>query len=318
MNHLLRWTLAIIGLIPVSFSSWANEPIAPIPDKIDHNIAQAEFGKKLFFDTRLSADNSISCASCHNITTGFGAEKSAVSTGIKKQTGSRNSPTIFNSALNFTQFWDGRATTLQHQASSPVTNPVEMGMASWEQAIANIENDQEYKQLAKSLYNSELTEELVTHALAEFEKTLITPNAPFDSYLKGDENAINGEQKKGYLLFKAYGCASCHQGANVGGNMFQKIGVLKDITMQGGTLANDLGRFNITSNQWDKRVFKVPSLRLAVKTAPYFHDGSVATIEEAVDIMINFQLGRKVPKSDRQAIIAFLNSLVGELPRGVK
>jgi len=143
-------------------------------------------------------------------------------------------------------------------------------------------------------------------------------NSPFDQYLKGNVNAINDQQKKGYRLFKAYGCVACHQGQNVGGNMFQKFGVLQDITLEPGTLSKDLGRYNVTRNGWDKRVFKVPSLRLVTKTAPYFHDGSVATLEEAVDIMIKFQLGREVPQEDRQAIIAFLGTLVGELPKSVK
>lgn len=318
MNYFVPWMLAAVILAFLSASCLANEPISPIPEKLEYNAEQAEFGKSLFFDKRLSADNTLSCASCHNLQSGFGAESSKVSTGIKNQLGTRNSPTVFNSALNFTQFWDGRASTLQHQASEPVVNPVEMGMTTWEQAINNIKSDPNYVKLAKSLYNSELNEHVVTHALAEFEKTLLTPNSPFDRYLKGDQSAISEQQKKGYSLFKAYGCVSCHQGTNVGGNMFQKFGVLNDIAMQRGTLAKDLGRYNITGNEWDKRVFKVPSLRLAVKTPPYFHDGSVATIEEAVEIMIKFQLGREVPKNDRQAIIAFLNSLVGELPKGIE
>jgi len=183
--------------------------------------------------------------------------------------------------------------------------------------VKKLSDDSQYAKSFQQVYGQSMNEDLIVDAIAEYEKKLITPNSPFDQFLHGNEAAITAEQKQGYELFKAYGCVSCHQGKNVGGNMFQKFGVLKDINLQSGSLNEDLGRYEVTKNEWDKRVFKVPSLRLAVKTAPYFHDGSVPTIEEAVDIMIEFQLGRSVPVSDRSSIIAFLESLVGELPAGV-
>ncbi|WP_426415276.1 cytochrome-c peroxidase [Aestuariirhabdus sp. LZHN29] len=294
------------------------EPITPLPLKVEVDVAKAELGKLLFFDRRLSSDNTLSCASCHDLKTGYGTDLAPVSTGVKGQKGERNSPTVLNSGFNFTQFWDGRAADLVEQARGPVTNPIEMGMASWDEAVVKLAGDGEYTAAFNAIYGSDITADGIVEAIAEFEKTLITPNAPFDKFLRGDQNAISEQQKRGYQLFQSYGCIACHQGQNVGGNMFQKFGVLKDIVMQEGTLAEDLGRYNVTRNEWDKRVFKVPSLRLAVKTPPYFHDGSVPTIDEAVDIMIQFQLGRDVPAADKQAIIAFLASLVGELPEGVR
>jgi cytochrome c peroxidase len=294
------------------------QPITPIPLTVEVNQDKAALGKKLFFETRLSTSNTISCASCHDLGLGFGTDKKQFSEGVDGHIGDRNSPTVYNAVFNFKQFWDGRADDLASQAKMPVVNPLEMGMSSWTEAIANIKNDSHYKSQFDSIYAGEMTEDTIVDAIAEFEKTLITPNSPFDQFLRGDLNAINEEQKKGYSLFKSYGCISCHQGKNVGGNMFQKIGVLKDISLQTGNLNEDLGRYQVTKNEWDKRVFKVPSLRLAVKTPPYFHNGSVKTIEEAVDIMIEFQLGRTVPNSDRDSIIAFLESLVGEIPTGVQ
>ncbi|RBP53592.1 cytochrome-c peroxidase [Arenicella xantha] len=315
-NKLLRavWLLLLVACY--STIAQSSEPILPLPTAVDVDEAKAAIGKKLFFDTRLSADGTISCASCHDLDK-WGAETRNVSEGIKRQLGERNSPTVFNTVFNFKQFWDGRADNLSHQALSPVTNPVEMGMISWDDALAKLQNGPSYSSEFHEVYGQAISKELIVDAIAEFEKTLITPNAPFDRYLRGDSAAINATQLKGYELFKSYGCVACHQGANVGGNMFQKFGVLEDISMQNGSLSDDLGRYTVTNNEWDKRVFKVPSLRLVTKTAPYFHNGSVATIQEAVDIMIKYQLGRGVPTEDRDAIIAFLESLVGEKPQGV-
>lgn len=297
----------------------ANNPIEPLPLSVKVNPAKVKLGKKLFTDTRLSADNSISCASCHELSAeSYGTDLRSVSEGVKGQLGGRNSPTVFNSGFNFAQFWDGRADSLASQALGPVVNPIEMGMSSWEEVTSKLKGDTYYTTAFKQIYGTEISAVNIADAIAEFEKTLITANSPFDKFLRGDKKAISKQQKHGYQLFQSYGCVSCHQGRNVGGNMYQKFGVLKDIVLQSGTLGNDLGRFNVTKNEWDKRVFKVPSLRLAVKTPPYFHDGSVATIQEAVNIMIQFQLGREVPVTDQNAIIAFLESLVGDLPAGIR
>jgi len=320
--------LGVLGVICLNFQinqaiAQLNEPIEPLPTSIEVDGTKVALGKRLFFDTSLSSDDSISCASCHDVDA-WGAENRNVSEGVKRQLGDRNSPTVYNSAFNFKQFWDGRADNLSHQAMGPVTNPIEMGMSSWEEVIEKLKRDEKprkdssYTTAFMNAYGKDISKSLVVDAIAEYEKTLITPNAPFDRYLRGDSGAISSVQKRGYELFKSYGCVACHQGANVGGNMFQKFGVLNDISMQSGSLSDDLGRYNVTKNEWDKRVFKVPSLRLATKTAPYFHNGSIKTIEEAVDIMIEYQLGRGVPSDDRNAIISFLESLVGEKPEEVK
>lgn len=308
--------LLMSGLMSIAaFPLYSAEAISPIPLSVKVNTAKAKLGKALYFDKRLSADNSISCSSCHEISK-YGTDLRRFSTGINGQLGERNSPTVLNSRYNFTQFWDGRAKSLASQALVPVINPVEMGMTSWDEVISKLKDDAKYKKSFASVFGAEMSADSITDAIAEYEKTLITPNSPFDQFLRGDTKAITAKQKRGYQLFKSYGCVACHQGKNVGGNMFQKLGVLKDIVLEGGTLSNDLGRYNVTRNEWDKRVFKVPSLRLAVKTPPYFHDGSAATIEDAVGVMILFQLGRAVPEADKNAIISFLGSLVGELPKG--
>lgn len=309
------WLTALILI--TAAPAWASEPILPLPANPVASSPKSELGKRLFFETNLSEDKTISCASCHDISA-WGAEGSKVSKGVRDQLGTRNSPTVYNSAFNFKQFWDGRASTLSHQARGPVTNPIEMGMLTWNDAAKRIADDPSYTEAFKSIYDGKVDQDNIVDAIAEYEKTLITLNAPFDLYLRGDSSAINATQKRGYRLFKSYGCTSCHQGANVGGNMFQKFGVLEDISLKGKSLADDLGRYAVTRNEWDKRVFKVPSLRLAVKTPPYFHNGAIATIEEAVDVMIRFQLGRDVPTVDRDAIIVFLESLVGEKPDGGK
>ncbi len=314
LNHLLLFFLLVFV---IQVNATETTYITPIPESIAVDQAKANLGKRLFFDKRLSTDNSISCASCHDLSAAFGTDAKQFSDGVNGRKGTRNSPTVFNSTFNFKQFWDGRAHDLVEQARGPVTNPVEMGMATWQVVVNKLSSDPVYQDEFDRVFGGKISEDNIVAAIAEYEKILITPNSPFDQFLKGDESAISAQQKQGYELFKAYGCVSCHQGKNVGGNMFQKFGVLKDINLQSGSLNEDLGRYEVTKNEWDKRVFKVPSLRLAVKTAPYFHDGSVKTIEEAVDIMIEFQLGRTVPESDRSSIIAFLESLVGEIPEGV-
>lgn len=300
--------------------TWSSEPIEPIPESVPTDAAKVALGKALFYDTRLSKNNNQNCASCHELSSkSYGTDLAATSTGSLGSLGVRNSPTVYNSVFNFTQFWDGRAAHLAEQAQGPVVNPVEMSMANWDEAAAKIKDDPKYQKQFGALYNGEISMNTITDAIAEFEKTLITPNSPFDRWLKGDKNALTEEQKLGYERFKQYGCIACHQGRNVGGNMYQKFGILKDITQntQFPSLGKDLGRFDITGNDADKHFFRVPSLRLVAKTPPYFHDGSVKTLDEAVKIMIEYQLGREVPQQDVDAIIAFLHSLVGELPKGV-
>jgi cytochrome c peroxidase len=203
------------------------------------------------------------------------------------------------------------------QVKEVVISRTVMGMPSWDYTVNKINDIDHYKTSFETIYGEPLTAEQIQETIAEYERSLVLVNSPFDQYLHGDENAISEAAKQGYQLFKSYGCVSCHQGVNVGGNMFQKIGVLKDINLR-DQADSDLGRHGITGNEWDKRVFKVPSLRLAVHTAPYFHDGSVKTLREAIDIMTDYQLGRTVPDEHKDAMIEFLKTLPGELPQEQK
>ena len=318
----ISWTVAAvansIGLLLVVFITTGtartlNEPIKPIPDKVDVVPAKVQLGRILFHDTALSKDGTVSCASCHKLTAG-GTDRKKVSVGINQQQGNINAPTVYNSGLLFRQFWDGRAETLEDQIDGPVQNPVEMG-SNWPAVVASLNQDPLYPMLFNSIYADGITRENIKDAIAEFERSLITPNSRFDRFLKGDDSAINAREKRGYRLFKRYGCASCHQGVAVGGNMFQIFGVINSYFKQRGNITEaDLGRFNVTGNPLDKHSFKVPSLRLAALTPPYLHDGNAATLREAVDIMFKFQLGRTAPDEDKEAIVAFIKSLVGENP----
>ena len=230
----IYYSVAMVGALNLSLVYAQNgEPIQPLPSDTQVDQAKASFGKDLFFDTRLSVDESISCASCHDIGA-WGAEAKSVSEGVKKQLGDRNSPTVFNATFNFKQFWDGRADDLSHQAEAPVVNPVEMGMSSWADVVGRLKKDAEYVAKAKQLFGQEISKQVIVDAIAEYEKTLVTPDSPFDRFLRGDARAISAQQKRGYELFKSYGCVACHQGKNVGGNMFQKFGVLEDISMKAG------------------------------------------------------------------------------------
>ena len=234
--------------------------------------------------------------------------------GINQQLGNVNSPTVYNSGLLFRQFWDGRAETLEDQIDGPVQNPIEMGNL-WPDVVAKLYQDPKYPELFNAIYQDGITRENIKDAIAEFERSLITPNSPFDRFLKGDNDAISEHEKRGYQLFKKYGCISCHQGVAVGGNMFQIFGVINSyFELRGNITKADLGRFNVTGNPLDKHSFKVPSLRLAALTPPYLHDGNAATLREAVDIMFKFQLGREAPDEDKEAIVAFIKTLVGEHP----
>lgn len=287
----------------------ATEPIDPIPEAVEVDAKKAALGKKLFFDTLLSKDNTISCASCHILQDG-GDDNQRVSFGIKGQQGPINAPTVYNSVFNFRQFWDGRAADLQEQAMGPVENPVEMG-----NSFANLINTLEktpYKQQFEALYKDGITKNNIADAIAEYEKTLITPNAPFDKYLKGDAYALTQEQKEGYELFKSKGCISCHHGRNIGGNMYNKFGVFQDAN------SSHLGRYNVTHKKRDKYYFKVPSLRNVAKTAPYFHDGRTSNLRTAVYFMAKYQLGRKITPQEVDKIVAFLQSLNGELPKDIE
>ena len=294
---------------PVALSS---EPILPLPDSIPGLDPQkVALGNTLFHDTRLSHDNTIACATCHRLDQG-GIDGRQYPIGIKGQVAETNVPTVFNSAFNFRQFWNGRAATLEDQAAEVIINPLEMG-SSWVEVMAKLKQDAGYAASFSQIYNNGITPGNIVDAIATFERTLLTPNARFDKYLKGDDQAITAYELAGYKLFKSYGCISCHQGRNIGGNFYEKLGVMRDYFKERGAItAAGQGRYAITQNPDDMHKFKVPSLRNVALTAPYFHDGTIKTLEQAVIAMGEYQLGLSLPEEDVARIVAFLRTLTGE------
>jgi len=293
-------------LIPLLISTrlFAQELITPIPLTAQYNHAKALLGKKLFFDTRLSHDNTISCASCHFLDEG-GDDNIAISIGINGKKGVRNAPTVLNALYNVNQFWDGRAKSLKDQVRSPIHNSFEMG-SNFDEVIEKLSKDSDYVNSFKSLYRDQITGNNISDAIAEFEKTLITPNARFDKFLRGDKEALNANELNGYRIFKEYGCISCHNGVNIGGNLMQKMGAVEEYE------TSDLGRFNVTKRERDKFYFKVPSLRNVELTAPYSHDGSVKTLKSAVEVVLKYQVGIHLTDEEVDDIIKFLKTLTGE------
>ncbi len=286
-------------------------PITPIPLKHHENIEKVRLGEALFNDKRLSRDNSIACSSCHDLKLG-GTDRQKVSTGINGALGQLNAPTVFNSGFNFRQFWDGRAESLEDQATGPVHNPIEMG-SNWPEVIAKLNQDADFIQKFNAVYDDGPTGENIVDAIASFERTLITPNSRFDRYLRGEEDALTQNEKAGYQLFLEYGCSSCHQGVNIGGNMYQKLGILEAYFSPVDTTLNlNLGRYNVTGREEDRHVFKVPSLRNIALTGPYLHLGGIETLEEVIKLMAKYQLGRELPEEDILSIKAFLLTLNGE------
>lgn len=298
--------LLLLGML---FSHIYSSPLTPLPLHVKTDSEKVALGKALFFDPLLSKDGTISCASCHDIYNG-GDDGQKFSTGIKGQKGSINAPTVLNAVFNFRQFWDGRAKNLQEQAAGPIENPVEMGN-TFDNLVKTLKHSSYNKQFMK-IYKEGITKENITDAIAEFEKTLITPDTPFDNYLRGDKNAITQEQKEGYELFQSKGCIACHHGRNVGGNMYNKFGII--VTIQD----DNLGRYNVTGNESDKHFFKVPSLRNIALTAPYFHNGSVKSLKEAVYFMAKHQAGRPISKEEVAKIVAFLHTLTGNIPQSME
>ena len=297
-----RFTFIMLGLSIAAYTA----VIKPIPQSMEVEKEKAALGKQLFFDPILSKDGTISCATCHDLQNG-GDDGLQFSFGIDGKRGNINAPTVYNAVFNFRQFWDGRAKNLEEQAMGPINNPVEMGH-DIRKVAEKLKKSPAYNKRFHILYRDGVTAENIANAIAEYEKSLITPNAPFDKYLKGDENAISEEAKEGFRLFKYKGCIICHNGVNVGGNLYNKFGIYKDAN------STNMGRFNITGREEDKYVFKVPSLRNIALTAPYMHDGRFKTLDEAVKFMTQYQLGRFITEEEIAAIVAFLRSLTGEIP----
>lgn len=311
MRAMMALAAAMLAGATAPVSAQLTEPIKPIPLEMKVDPRKVELGEKIFLDKRVSKDNSIACIQCHQYSTG-GADRTPVSIGVGGKKGPINAPTIFNMAFNFRLSWDGRDASLESQVRGPVHNPVVMG-TNWDELADKLKADPAYVASFNDIYKESPNGRNISDAIATFERSLITPNAKFDRYLRGDKNAISAEELRGYQLFKNYGCIACHQGVNVGGNMFQVFGVMGDYFKKRGNITPaDLGRFNVTKNEADRHVFRVPSLRNVAITPPYFHDGSAATLEDAVDVMFQYQLGRPAPKGDKELIIKFLRTLTGE------
>jgi cytochrome c peroxidase len=296
---------------PLSFDlAPGSEPISPIPRSLPLDARKIALGKRLFHDKRLSRDNSIACASCHDLRAG-GVDGRQRSLGVGGQLADLNAPTVFNSVFNFRQFWDGRAATLEEQIDGPVYHPNEMA-SNWPEILAKLSDDREFATAFRDVYGR-LAAGHLKNAIAEFERSLLTPGSRFDRYLQGERDALTRDELQGYQLFKSYGCVACHQGVNVGGNLYQRLGVMSAFFRDEAHAATaNRGRAAVTGKTEDLHVFKVPGLRNVALTGPYFHDGSVPTLEEAVLIMGQYQLGVVIPSRDVGLIIRFLHTLTGE------
>jgi cytochrome c peroxidase len=305
----LSISMSLTAALLCSASVLAEEPIKPIKPVQNINLAQVELGKKLYFDPRLSKSGFISCNSCHNLSMG-GTDNLKTSIGDHWQQGPINAPTVLNSSLNVAQFWDGRAADLKAQAGGPIANPGEMA-SSHTLAIDVLESIPAYVIEFKQVFGKEkINIDMVTQAIAEFEKTLVTPNSRFDQYLLGNNDAITANEKAGYKLFKDSGCVACHNGEAVGGNSFQKMGVVQAYK----TKNSAQGLSGVTGKDADRFKFKVPTLRNVEMTYPYFHDGEAATLTDAVDLMGRLQLGKKLSSKQNAQIVAFLKTLTGDQP----
>lgn len=291
----------------------ANEPVRPIDQSLDYDPAKAALGFALFHDPRLSVDNTVSCASCHELENA-GVDNHQYSHGVDDQLGGVNAPTVYNAVYNFVQFWDGRAQTLAAQAAGPPLNPVEMASESFDQIIAKLQADKDFARAFVKVYPDGITEANITDAIEQFERTLITPDSAFDKWLRGDDSAITAQELEGYELFKKYDCATCHAGPNLGGLSYELMGLRRHYFAERGLelTHEDNGRFKETGLERDRHRFKVPGLRNVEHTWPYYHDGTRETLEEAVRDMGLYQSGVELTEAEVAAITAFLNTLTGE------
>ena len=304
--------------------TYAQHALQPIPDSLATDIRKVTLGRKMYNEARVSLDGTLSCATCHVIDKG-GADSRGTRTseGIYGQFGGINAPTVLNAAFNVEQFWNGRAHTLADQAAGPPVNPVEMGDQTWEQICERLNQDACLVAEFQSIYPEGITQATVTDAIAEYEKTLITPNDRLDQMLKGDENALTEEEKKGLAAFMDNSCAVCHVGKTLGGQSFETLGIYEDYYAAREQSNPDIvyndddkGLAGFTGDTADLHRFKVPGLRNISKTSPYFHDGTQATIEDAVRAMFRFELGvKEAPESDVASISAFLRTLDGEIKK---
>jgi cytochrome c peroxidase len=287
------------------------EPITPIAKVEIADLAKVALGETLFHDRRLSRGNVVACVSCHTLDQA-GDDQLERSSGIDGRPLDFNTPTIFNAALNFRLSWRGNFRTLQEQNEAVLLDSRIMD-TNWNELLAKLRADPDYDAQFAAAYGARPERASVLDALAAFQRSLVTPNARFDRYLRGERNAITADEERGYRLFKAYGCSSCHQGQNIGGNLFQKFGIFSDpFAASANVNESNLGRFTITRQDADRHVFRVPSLRNVAVSAPYFHDGRTASLAQAVEVMARTQLDRELAKQDVDLIVAFLGTLTGK------
>lgn len=297
-------------------SMFGTLPVDAATEEYQLTSEKIALGKKLYFDNRLSKDNTISCNSCHNLENGTGVDNLPVSPGNDKGSfGGRNSPTTLNAALHMAQFWDGRAKDVEEQAGGPILNPVEMAIPSKEAVIERLSKIEEYPTLFTTAFPNEdkaLSYRNIELAIGAFERTLITPSK-FDDFINGDPTALSEKEQKGLETFISTGCISCHMGNTLGGQLYQKFGIYGKYWELTVSKKIDEGRFEVTGNEADKYVFKVPSLRNVGKTAPYFHDGSVEKLEDAVTMMALLQLNKTLTDEETKNMVAFLQTLSGDV-----
>lgn len=317
--------VVFLGMSWVSFEAGALEALPktpPIPRDNPITAAKVELGKKLYFDPRLSKTGTVSCNSCHNVMLG-GEDNRSTSFGIQGLKGGRSAPTVWNAAFHSVQFWDGRAASLEEQAKGPLINPVEMGMENHDAVVARLKMIPGYLvEFEKVFGKTSLNIENVAKAIATYERTLLTTDSPFDRSMQGDPKALSLGAKRGMELVQKVGCLACHSGPNFSGptlpqgqGFYQKFPLIPGSEYEAKyELKKDLGRFEVTKQDQDKNLWRVPTWRNVALTAPYFHNGSVKTLDEAVRVMAKTQLGKKLEEAEIQDIVEFLNSLTGKIP----
>ncbi len=314
--RLLVSALSLAGSMSV-MAAEALPTTAPAPADNPTTAEKVALGKMLYHDPRLSSSGTVSCASCHNTMLG-GEDNRGGSVGVGGQVGGRSAPTVWNAAFNKVQFWDGRAASLEEQAAGPVTNPIEMGMKSWDEVVKRLKSIEGYQQAFEKAFGKDsISKDTATKAIAAYERTLITPNSAFDRYVKGDKSAMTEQQVRGMNKAVGLGCTGCHSGPAFNGpGTFQKFPVNKNgyFEAQYG-LSDDKGRAEDTGKKEDEHLWKVPTLRNVALTAPYFHNGKVKTLEKAVWLMGKLQLDKDLSDEDVADIVAFLNALTGEFPK---
>ena len=309
--------LALASSVSVA-SAWDALPTqVDSPADNPTTAAKVELGQMLFHDPRLSSTDTVSCSSCHNTMLG-GEDNRPNSMGVNGQTGGRSAPTVWNAAFNTVQFWDGRAASLEAQAAGPVTNPIEMGMKSWDDVVARLKSIEGYQQSFEKAFGKDaISKDNATKAIAAYERTLITPNSPYDRYVSGDKSALSAQQVRGMEKVAQLGCTNCHSGPAFNGpGMFQKFPAIADGYWEAQYhISKDKGLAEVSKNPADEHLFKVSTWRNIALTAPYFHNGSVKTLDKAVMLMAKVQLGKDLTKEETADIAAFLNGLTGEFPK---